>query len=1526
MCRMVAYFGPAILAADVVTRPSRSIIRQSYDARERLCSAGEYVPASLNGDGYGIGWYSDDGVPCVYKSIRPAWNDANLHHLAEKGIRSHLLFAHVRAATAGTSVTEESCHPFAYGRYLFQHNGTIAGWHDGRVRRALLNQLNDELYGYAVRNGASDSIVAFALFLNQMDRGTSERYSAAELQEMLLHTIALIVETTTTCLLGTNSPCSDRTPANRKSMPRDDVFLLNFLVTDGETLLATKYVRGLRDLDAPAASLYFGAASSYGPVTHHVGTGAEDYAFSYRAATWAGVVVVASEPLTSNPCDWVPLPRNSILVATADRHLLVEKMPDLLMGRESPRAGSSLSPKLLPQSSALVQALHAFAGSTATRSIADRGDPLPPMRSATAAAHVSWSRQQQHQEQERRKKPLLRSSQQELNSAGSGAISTDLIEIDESDRLFTIRSSRVLCMTTVPVQEDVLPQIAQELETMPLSAATATSGRSGCTGSLRQALLVCGTGDSHMYALHQISGLLASDSFVSADGRDILGIARWQRNNLAAYFEQKGMQPSATFTVCAAADNTVRMHRWTVDGIEEIANFFCGTATGHPLCLVTDQSAVYLGFQDCSVRRLDMQGLLGTVKVEPEARPEGAAHVPVLSEQALFRRLGQRGEHSDLARASQHCGPVYCLALHSKTRRLFSGSGDGTIAVWNTESEEHEATLRGHCGAVLALKLDENVDILFSGARDRRIRVWDVARSANYVCRRILLSWDYHCDDICALELSESFLFSASTDGVVVLWSRPDLAALALLRLPSGTLLTSLCVTPDASAMRPAATSDAMSTSGMLFAATSDGSVYGWHLGASGSLYGRIYGTDPADLEGTSRVPTKTLPTTAASSCAGSLEAATPNSMLFSLSSPRIRLGDPEWSSVAAFERALRTAIRFRSIAVDTKQSNFREESFHCARWFSRLLENLGADLRIAQPVDGKNPVILARFVDIIGCKGHACRPGPPAFPSSLARARVQHRHTVDAAHDGEREHQAQQVRRQHFRQTVVFYGHYDVVPAHREDGWSHDPFDLQVSNGYFYGRGCTDNKGPILAMIFAIVDLLQEQQQWRHQQRNIPADHELAPRTAANTLTSSTRTVPPPAESVHAAVSAGACDNIHGACDDFERSTNVVLLLDGEGEASSAGFRETIALFRDWIVGKDLDQRQAGQQLVPNGDPRPAPNEPVPQVVCVLHANSLWVDDVRPCITYGMRGQILLSVEITGPSGNLHSGFDGGAVLEPAADLLAILATLSDAGGTARVPGFYDDVRELTPSERSWLSAVHFDRQAYLQHLGVSRLAADNDLDLLQKRWCQPCLSITELSTSANAVANGAAAAARSSTGRLGAISALIPQRAQATVAIRTVPNQSPEKLRAAVEQHLHFEFAKRRSPNQLRITCTKQGDWWLGDIHGERYPSSSSSSSSSTQVEQRTGCEQRARQRVFAVSERAIERVWGVQPLYVREGGSMPLTAWLEQTLEAPAIHLPLGQSSDAPHLPNERIRVLNLFHGRMILGDIVRSLAVQ
>lgn len=56
------------------------------------------------------------------------------------------------------------------------------------------------------------------------------------------------------------------------------------------------------------------------------------------------------------------------------------------------------------------------------------------------------------------------------------------------------------------------------------------------------------------------------------------------------------------------------------------------------------------------------------------------------------------------------------------------------------------------------------------------------------------------------------------------------------------------------------------------------------------------------------------------------------------------------------------------------------------------------------------------------------------------------------------------------------------------------------------------------------------------------------------------------------------------------------------------------------------------------------------------------------------------------------------------------------------------------------------------------------------------------------------------------------------------------------------------------------------------------------------------------------------------------MPLTAWLEQTLEAPAIHLPLGQSSDAPHLPNERIRVLNLFHGRMILGDIVRSLAVQ
>lgn len=105
----MVYLGTPALLADLVTKPSHSLTRQSYNAKERLTAQGH-----LNGDGFGIGWYPPDAIhqkdaaPCVFTSIQPAWNNHNLERLANT-IVSPLIFAHVRAAYPGIPVSDSNC-------------------------------------------------------------------------------------------------------------------------------------------------------------------------------------------------------------------------------------------------------------------------------------------------------------------------------------------------------------------------------------------------------------------------------------------------------------------------------------------------------------------------------------------------------------------------------------------------------------------------------------------------------------------------------------------------------------------------------------------------------------------------------------------------------------------------------------------------------------------------------------------------------------------------------------------------------------------------------------------------------------------------------------------------------------------------------------------------------------------------------------------------------------------------------------------------------------------------------------------------------------------------------------------------------------------------------------------------------------------------------------------------------------------------------------------------------------------------
>lgn len=151
MCRWIAYRGDPIFLEDLIHAPSNSLIDQSLDCREGA--------RRTNGDGFGMGWYGTRSEPGLFRDVLPAWNDQNLRALSQQ-IQSPLFFAHVRAST-GTETSRLNCHPFAYDRWLFMHNGEIGGYRG--CRRQLETLLSDGLYRH--RQGTTDSELFFLLMI-----------------------------------------------------------------------------------------------------------------------------------------------------------------------------------------------------------------------------------------------------------------------------------------------------------------------------------------------------------------------------------------------------------------------------------------------------------------------------------------------------------------------------------------------------------------------------------------------------------------------------------------------------------------------------------------------------------------------------------------------------------------------------------------------------------------------------------------------------------------------------------------------------------------------------------------------------------------------------------------------------------------------------------------------------------------------------------------------------------------------------------------------------------------------------------------------------------------------------------------------------------------------------------------------------------------------------------------------------------------------------------------------------------------
>jgi predicted glutamine amidotransferase len=270
MCRWLGYVGSPIEPRELLYDPERSLIEQS-----RRHAPDMPVP---NGDGFGLGWYGRREEPALFHSASPAWGDRNLRTLAAE-VSTPMFLAHVRAAT-GTPVQETNCHPFASGRWMFVHNGFIAGYE--RLRRDLVLAVRPDLFPGI--EGTTDSEVMFRLALTL---GLQDD-AVAGLERMAGFVEAL------GAAAGITEPLQ-----------------MTLGVMDGERLYAVRYASGPEvntlycSADMESLRLLYPAEERF---AH----------FSPEARA------VVSEPLAELPGLWHEVPAGSVLVVEKGR---VERLP-----------------------------------------------------------------------------------------------------------------------------------------------------------------------------------------------------------------------------------------------------------------------------------------------------------------------------------------------------------------------------------------------------------------------------------------------------------------------------------------------------------------------------------------------------------------------------------------------------------------------------------------------------------------------------------------------------------------------------------------------------------------------------------------------------------------------------------------------------------------------------------------------------------------------------------------------------------------------------------------------------------------------------------------------------------------------------------------------------------------------------------------------------------------------------------------------------------------------------------------------
>lgn len=257
-----------------------------------------------------------------------------------------------------------------------------------------------------------------------------------------------------------------------------------------------------------------------------------------------------------------------------------------------------------------------------------------------------------------------------------------------------------------------------------------------------------------------------------------------------------------------------------------------------------------------------------------------------------------------------------------------------------------------------------------------------------------------------------------------------------------------------------------------------------------------------------------------------------------------------------------------------------------------------------------------------------------------------------------------------------------------------------------------------------------------------------------------------------------------------------------------------------------------------------------------VVISDTSMFDKGQPAITYGLRGLAYLQIDVVGTDRDLHSGSFGGAVVNPANALVGMLAALKDANGRISVPGFYDRVKRLSVVERrAFAKLPHSDRK-FKKEIGAPELQGEAGYTTLERIWARPSLDI-------NGIWSGF-------TGE--GAKTVIPATAHAKISMRLVPDQTPKEIARQVSHYL-----KKLAPKSVKLT--------VKDLHGG-------------------GAWVTPREHpILVAAGKALERAFSNPPVYIREGGSIPVVATFDSLLKAPTALVGFGLNDDNLHAPNEK-----------------------